>query len=185
MKNLKARLYEQTLILRCQTGDETAFEEIVRLYDAPLRYFLRRITANDSAVDDVLQNTWLDVFRKISELRSPRAFPVWLYRIARDKAFHALRRARRTSQILDDNPEPPITADPDEQETFSADDAAKIHASLERLSLKHREVLLLRFLEEMTYEDIAHVLGCHAGTVKSRIHYAKLALKQEMRRILQ
>ncbi|MCK4850398.1 MAG: sigma-70 family RNA polymerase sigma factor [Phycisphaerae bacterium] len=180
MKNLKARLYEQTLILRCQTQDDAAFEEIVRLYEAPLRYFLRRIMGHDSSVDDVLQNVWLDVFRKLSELRSPRAFPVWLYRIARDKAFHTLRRSKRISQLSDHDPDMPFTVQADEQEDFSPDDAVRMHACLEKLSLKHREVLLLRFLEEMTYEDIAHVLTCHVGTVRSRIYYAKLALKKEM-----
>ena len=183
MKNLKARLYEQTLILRCQTRDDAAFEEIVRLYEAPLRYFLRRIMGHDSSVDDVLQNVWLDVFRKLSQLRSPRAFPVWLYRIARDKAFYALRRTKRIPQSFDDEPNRPTAAQSNKQEEFSADDAAGIHACLEKLSLKHREVLLLRFLEEITYEDIAQVLACSVGTVRSRIYYGKLELRKEMRRI--
>ena len=182
MKNLKARLYEQTLILRCQTRDDAAFEEIVRLYEAPLRYYLRRITGEGSSVDDILQNVWLDVFRKLPKLRSPRAFPVWLYRIARDKAFHALRRSKRISQLFDNDPGIPLTVQADEQEDFSPDEAARIHACLEKLSLKHREVLLLRFLEGMAYQDIARVVDCNIGTVRSRIYYAKLELKKEMRR---
>ncbi len=183
MKNLKARLYEQTLILRCQTRDEAAFKEIIRLYEGPLRYFVRRIIGDDNFVDDVLQNVWLDIFRKFPELRSPRAFPVWLYRIARDKAFHWLRRTKRISQLFDDNLDMPAMVQPEYQDEFLPEDAARIHACLENLSLKHREVLLLRFLEEMTYEDIACVVNCPVGSVKSRIYYAKLALKKEMRRM--
>ena len=61
---------------------------------------------------------------------------------------------------------------------FSPEDAARIHAALDRLAAEHREVLVLRFLEEMTYDQIARVVGCQLGTVRSRLHYAKQALRR-------
>ena len=64
--------------------------------------------------------------------------------------------------------------------TFSPEDAARIHKSMDRLKPQHKEVLMLRFLEQMSYQQMADVLGCNLGTVRSRLHYAKNALKQEM-----
>jgi RNA polymerase sigma-70 factor (ECF subfamily) len=78
---------------------------------------------------------------------------------------------------LDEN----ITAqNSSEDDVFSVEDAAKIHRCLKDLQPEHREVLMLRFLEQMPYQQISEVINCSLGTVKSRIHYAKLALKKEM-----
>ena len=67
-----------------------------------------------------------------------------------------------------------------EDEVFSPEDAVEIHICLKELQPEHKEVLMLRFLEQMSYKQISEVLNCNPGTVKSRIHYAKLALKKEM-----
>ena len=103
-----------------------------------------------------------------------------LYRIARDRAYGRLRKARRLGLLLDDAlvVEPAIES----EEEFSAEDAAQIHAALDDLPAEQREVLVLRFLEEMSYEQIARVVGCQLGTVRSRIHYAKRALRSVLER---
>jgi len=67
-----------------------------------------------------------------------------------------------------------------ENEVFSPEDTAKVHRCLKELLPEYKEVLMLRFLEQMSYEQISQVINCRLGTVKSRIHYAKLALKKEM-----
>ena len=67
-----------------------------------------------------------------------------------------------------------------EEDIFSAEDAVKIHRCLAKLNPDHKEVLLLRFLEQMSYEQIAKVIDCSIGTVRSRIHYAKIALRKKM-----
>jgi RNA polymerase sigma-70 factor (ECF subfamily) len=68
--------------------------------------------------------------------------------------------------------------DREEEPSFSPDDATRIHAALDRLDSAHREVLVLRFLEELSYDEIGHIVGCPVGTVRSRIHYAKARLQQ-------
>ena len=77
----------------------------------------------------------------------------------------------------------PVAPESDEEEEFSPEDAAQIYACLDKLPLKHREVLSLRFLAEMTYEDVAGVVGCTVGTVRSRIYYARRMLKEKIRRM--
>jgi RNA polymerase sigma-70 factor, ECF subfamily len=165
-------IYERILVVRAQTGDAAAFEELV---DSPrLRYFLRKLLRGEEA-DDAFQDVWLDVFRHLPRLADPQALRAWLYRIARDRAYGRLRKARRTEPLLDEGSV--IDPAPPSEDDFSAEDAARIHAGLDKLPTEQREVLVLRFLEEMTYEEIAQVVGCQLGTVRSRIHYAKRALK--------
>src|SRR6187402_3133800 len=87
------RLYERVLVLRCQTGDEAAFAEIVARYTPRLRLYLRQMLGGDAhTADDALQDVWLDVFRALGRLDDAGAFAAWLYRIARDRAYRILRR---------------------------------------------------------------------------------------------
>jgi RNA polymerase sigma-70 factor, ECF subfamily len=184
-------IYERVLVVRSQAGDEAAFTELVARYDARLRYFLRKLLvvgtlrvpysrdgigsapANDRA-DDVLQDVWLDVFRHLPRLADPQAFRAWVYRIARDRAFGLLRKSRRAEQPLG---ETDVPDESDDDNGFDAEDAERIHAALDLLPAEQREVLVLRFVESMSYEGIARVTSQPLGTVRSRLHYAKRALR--------
>jgi len=177
MSDQAGRLYERILILRCQAGVESAFEELVGRYHVRLHYFVGKMLGNVPARDDVLQDVWLDVFRHLSRLTAPEAFAAWIYRIARDRVFRELRKRRREPVALID--EPPAK-EADNGVEFSAEDAARIHAALDELPHEHREVLVLRFLEGMSYEDIAAVVGCPLGTVRSRLYYGKRALRRAL-----
>ncbi len=168
---------EEALILRCQLGEEAAFHRIFARYNGPVRYFVHRLVGDADMTDDIVQNTWLTVVRKVRTLRKPEAFRVWLYRVARNLAYSALRARGATVELADDIPAPQSAPDED---TFSAEDAAAVHVALGKLSPAHREVVVLCFLEELSYEQIAEVVHCNLGTVKSRIHYAKRALRREM-----
>jgi len=171
------RWYETVLVLRCQAGDEAAFGELVGRYGPRLRYYLRKLLGEIDSVEDVLQDVWLDVFQSAARLAEPAAFSTWIYRIARDRAYRQLRR-RRPRPMEDVEP----AFNPRVEEEFSQEDAERIHASLDQLAPEHREVLVLRFLEEMSYDQIAHVTDCRLGTVKSRIYYAKGALRRILER---
>jgi RNA polymerase sigma-70 factor (ECF subfamily) len=173
-------VHERLLVLRCQVGDPLAFEELVLLYQPRLRYFLHAMLRGDRDVEDHLQEIWLDVYRGIARLATPASFGAWLYRIARNRAFRALRKRRHAFASLDGID---LRASADEETRFSADDAEYVHAALDSLAPEHREVLLLRFIEEMSYEDIACVTGCPLGTVRSRLHYAKRALRCVLERM--
>jgi RNA polymerase sigma-70 factor (ECF subfamily) len=170
------QLIEQVLVLRCQIGDKDAFAELIERYQAPLRYFISRLLEDKQMSEDIFQETWLTVIRRIHSLKSVDAFSTWLYRIARNKAYQQLRRKKKLFK-LDEN----IAASSNiENDVFSPEDMAKVHRCLKELLPEYREVLMLRFLEQMSYEQISQVINCKLGTVRSRIHYAKLALKEEM-----
>ena len=168
---------EAVLVLQAQQGDGEAFRTLVELYDRRLLYFIRRILGETEEAFDVLQEVWLSVHHKIQKLRSPRAFRVWIYRIAHDQTISALRRSRRAVPLE----EPPLDEVPDVNLPDSIFDAADlVHTAIMSLSLDHRRVLTLRFLEDMSIEEISNVLECSTGTVKSRLHYAKAALGRQI-----
>jgi RNA polymerase sigma-70 factor (ECF subfamily) len=176
MTDIAERVYRSVLVVRCQAGDRAAFEELVELYQPRLHYFLARMVGDEHAADDLLQEVWFDVYRGVARLADPGAFPAWLYQIARHRALGELRKRRQPVSSLDGVD----LAEEEEDDDFSAEDAERVHAALGMLVPEHREVLLLRFVEGMTYEDIARVTGCRLGTVRSRIHYAKRALRRVM-----
>jgi RNA polymerase sigma-70 factor (ECF subfamily) len=173
--NLKDRLAEHVLILRCQMGDKEALAELIEKYHRPLSYFLSHLSDSTEMAEDLLQDTWVNVIRKIRTLRNLDAFPSWLYRVARNAAYQQLRR-KKVSKLNENM----IVSEETTNDTFSAQDAVQIHACLKELHPEHREVLMLRFLEQMSYQQIADVLSRNINTVKSRIYYAKLALKKKM-----
>ena len=175
--DLIEQLRQRTLVLKCQLGDRPALQELFLRHNRPLGYYLRRMLGRDD-VEDVRQDVWLAVIRRIGGLRSADAFVVWLYQIARRKA---LKRLTQPSPALSLEAAEALDASrlPDEPE-FSESDAAAIHEGLSRLRPEHREVLVLRFIEDLSYEQIAEVAGCNPGTVRSRLHYAKLALRQKL-----
>lgn len=167
----------EQLVRRSQGGDRSAFESLVECYHARLKYFVRRLDGTDDRAEDYLQEIWLIAFKKIRKLKKPGSFPVWLYRIARHRVYRSLRRREPIlplpgEKALPDpkNPEP----------VFNRFDAEKVHKALSTLKPFHREVLTLYFLEQMSYQDIAQVTGCRIGTVRSRLFYAKLSLREKL-----
>ena len=174
--SVRNRLIEQMLVLRCQIGDRSALVELIEQYQAPLRYFVARLLEDPEMAEDILQDTWLSVMRKIHTLRQLETFSTWLYRVARNNVYKQLRKKKHLYLLEEDVAAPRDNEEPN----FSPEDAAKIHECLEALRPEYREVLMLRFLEQMSYEQISQVIGCKVGTVRSRIHYAKRALNREM-----
>ncbi len=174
--NRAAKLIEQVLLLRCQMGDKNALAELIGRYERPLRYFISRLLDDAQTSEDIFQDTWLAVIRRIHGLKKSEVFSTWLYRIARNKVYHQLRKKKIWSGLSEDIAVPNENAD----DVVSLEDVAEVHKCLKKLRPEHKEVLMLRFLEQMSYQQMAEVLDCNLGTVKSRVYYAKLALKKEL-----
>ena len=172
----REQLIEQMLILRCQMGDKDALAGLIERYQRPLRYFISRLLDDAQTSEDILQETWLAVIKRIHGLKKPEAFATWLYRIARNKVYHQLRKKKIWSELNENIPAPDQT----EEDVVSLEDAAKVHRCLKELRPEHKGVLMLRFLGQMSYQQMAEVLDCNLGTVKSRVYYAKHALKKEL-----
>lgn len=169
------QLQDQVLVLRAQMGDRAALSRLIELHHGRLAYFVRRLLPE--AAEDVVQDTWLTVHRKLRTLADPAAFTAWLYGIARRKAWQHLQRR---GVVLPGEESLQAIPDTHDDPAFAAEEAERLHEALGRLRLEQREVLTLRFMEDMSYDQIAAVVGCSLGTVRSRLHYAKQALQREL-----
>lgn len=179
-------LEESLTVLLAQQGDRDAFSRLLDWYDRRLFYFVRRILGETDGALDILQSVWMTVHRRVGMLQSPGAFRVWLYRIAHDQAVSELRRRSKRPVLFEDAAivEQAEGASAAEAAETAFDNAELVHRALQDLSVDHRRVLTLRFLEDMSIEEIAEVVGCNPGTVKSRLHYAKLALRRRIEELL-
>jgi RNA polymerase sigma-70 factor (ECF subfamily) len=171
----KDRASYEWLALRCQSGEKGAFEDLIAVMERPLLYYAAAMTGSVDSALDVLQDVWIRVFRGIRKLKDPGALRPWLYSITHGIAVDRIRRnyAREQAEKVQYK-----DFHETEEPSFAEEDAARIHAALNQIGLLHREVLVLHFLEDLSLAEIAKVVGCSEGTVKSRIHYAKRQMKQ-------
>lgn len=170
-------VHERLLVVQSQARDSAAFRELVGRYEKRLAYYINRMTGDSTDAFDVMQEVWILVFRRLNTLKAPEAFRVWLYRIAHDVTVSHLRRQQKLPQPMSD--ELDFSAEVEEWDEMQAfENAELIHQTLSQLAPAHREVLTLRFLEGLDLSEIADVVGCEIGTVKSRLHYAKRALRR-------
>jgi RNA polymerase sigma-70 factor (ECF subfamily) len=171
----KDAILHELLILRCKRGDERAFTELIRLWEKRLFFYIRRLVATEEDAWDVLQQTWLKVLQGIKSLKESGSLPTWLYKIARRVAMSQWRGNYREQSHLAEKALQREATREDENQAF--DDADQVTTALSRISIDHREVLTLYFLEDLSLDGIAEVLGIPLGTVKSRLSYAKRALR--------
>jgi RNA polymerase sigma-70 factor (ECF subfamily) len=176
------RILDDLLARRCKRGDAQAWRAVVERYDKRLLYFIRRLVDDERDCWDVLQQTWLSALSSIARLGEPRALRTWLFRIARNESVNHLRRSGRRMEATDSPAVESALDDSTDEEIFSTETAEHVHAALGKLSLPHREVLTLHLLEDASIEEIAAVLDVPPGTVKSRLYYARLALREQLER---
>ena len=167
------------LVRSCQRGDRQAFEALFRQFQPRLRYYVRHLNGGGNHSEDTLQNVWLKVVRGIGSLKDPQAFVAWLYTIARREVYDRGRTRDPFVELTDERLEQAVG---NGEVTFDGGDATRIHRALGKLKARQREILTLSFLEELSHKEIAEVLGVNAGTVKSRVFYAKQALRKELER---
>lgn len=168
-------IYQELLIRRCQEADPSAQQELVGIWEKRLLFYIRRLVEREADAWDVLQQTWVQVLRSIGKLRDPAALRPWLYAVARHTAASHYRPELALRSRIDNQAD---AADvPADEWVPAVDDALDVHASLPLLSLEHREVLVLHFLEGMSVHEIAAIVDAPPGTIKSRLYYAKRALR--------
>ncbi len=171
---IETRLRDEWLVLRCRTNEPGAYADLVSVMEAPLLYYIMKLTGSRDTALDVLQEVWIRAFRGIRKLKDPGAVRPWLYSIAHGISIDHLRRMHvRADNEVTGIEIPDIACD----EMFTAEDASAVHRALDELQPVHREVLVLFFVEEFSIAEIAKATECPEGTVKSRLYYAKRALR--------
>ena len=175
MRRTAEAIYQELLALCCRRGEKAALEELVRTWEKRLLYFIRRLVDEEQDAWDVLQQTWLRVVSGIGALREPGSLGPWLYQVARHAAFNHGQVRATYRRFLKDYHETAPCEDAPAREDFET--AEQLHRGLVQLPVPHREVLSLFFLEDFSIDEIAQILDVPSGTVKSRLHHAKKALR--------
>lgn len=172
------------LVRRARTGDGRAFEDLARAAEAPLYRHVVRILGGASDAEDVVQDALLSAWRSIASFEGG-SFRAWLFRIATNRAIDLIRARRRRGELPLDPPEDqeiewaePADPGPEPAELASQREAmAVVEEALGLLPAEQRAALLLRDVEGFSYEEIARITVTEVGTVKSRIHRGRVAVR--------
>ena len=180
---------DDELVRRLRAGDEAAYEELLSRFQQPVYNLAYRLLNDPGDASDVVQEVFLKIFRNVSHFRRQSSLKTWIYRITVNEAHNQRRwffRHRSREVGLDDEPEQIRTRNvPDSERspfdcTFDREKHELIENALARINPLFREVVVLRDVEDLSYEEIAEVLQISLGTVKSRILRGRDALREEL-----
>jgi RNA polymerase sigma-70 factor (ECF subfamily) len=175
------REQETLLVLRAQAGDHAALDEILKLVQEPLYRYIHRLVGELTLAEDILQEVFIRIYRKLKWLHEPELFRPWAYRIASREAFKHLRRERRwAEQIRDEEVLEMIPAE-EASAPLVSDFVEHFPQLVARVSPASRAVLILHYMDEMPLAEIADILGIAVGTVKSRLAYGLESLRRAIR----
>lgn len=186
---------DEELMKRFQEGDRGAFDEIVSRYRNPLFSFIYRLLSDPAFTEDILQETFIRVWSNKDSYREVAKFSTWIYTIAGNLAKSELRRQKIRRWFTIGSP---TNGNPDDDRPLDViDEDADPHHDLERKQIKanvdreiqrlpavFREVIELRDVQELSYEEIGEILKIPLGTVKSRVNRARLRLQEQLRDLL-
>jgi len=185
---------DSELVKRVQQGDKAAFDILVLKYQQKVVNLISRFVSDQSECYDVAQETFIKAYRALEKFRGDSQFYTWLYRIAANTAKnHLASRSRKT---------PKYSVDVEDAEHFSGESGLKdnttpeslmlteeikqtVYAAIEKLPEDLKSAITLRELEGLSYEEIADVMDCPIGTVRSRIFRARDAIDRELRPLLE
>lgn len=172
---------DQELVVRCRNGDREAFATLVRKYQSKVLTLATRILDSRSEAEDIAQDIFVKIFQSLHDFRGASRFSTWLYRIAVNHCLNHLRRRTRQQQTLVMTDAAEWTQESQASNPYRTLEQKErwvlVQAKLQELSLEHRTIILLRDFEGLSYDEIADVLQLESGTVKSRLHRARMELK--------
>ena len=185
-------LTDADLIARVLVNDDQhAFGELVRRHQSSVRGLLRQLTRNDLALaDDLAQEAFIKAFHALKSFKGGSSFYTWVYRIAVNKTINFLKQRKNRSQMSLDDLDFNAEHDPDLVALISdktprrdinlAELQEKLNAAMQKLSEPHRLVVTLHDVQGLSHEEIAKIMGCNIGTVRSRLFYARQQLQAHL-----
>ena len=176
---------EEELIRRAAQGDDGAFEQLVLAHQRQVHNLCLRICCNEADAMDLSQEAFIRAWRGLGQYQFGAEFSTWLYRLTRNVCIDFLRAQKRRQTVPlhlnDDEGETelplPDTAEGPEERAVAGERRRALAQAMQALSPEHREILTLRVIEDLPYEQIAQILGVRTGTVKSRLARARISLK--------
>lgn len=189
--NLSERDADFLLVQRVREGEVQLFDSLVRKYRERLFSVIYNMCGNREDASDLLQDTFIKAFRSLSKFRGKSAFYTWIYRIAVNTTLSHLKKYRLkrffSFENLEEESVPQelmtklVTRMGGDKATLLNEIQQKLNEALQTLSDKHRTTVVLFEIEGMSHQEIATIMNCSEGTVRSRLHYAKGQLQVELK----
>ena len=189
-----AKLSEQELVARAREGDAAAFDELMREHHGRIYALLYNMTSNKEDAEDLLQEVFLKAWQALPKFKGQSSFYTWVYRIGVNRAINYVRKRKRRRGLSLDDVDLGMERDPalvemassstPVRETRLKEIQEKLNEALQVLSEKHRAVVIMHDIEGMPHNRIAEILDCSAGTVRSRLFYARQQLQAELSNLM-
>jgi len=183
---------EARLVQACQRGDEAAFERLVELHLDRVFGLAYRLLQDYGEAEDTAQEVFLNCYRHIGDFRGESRLSTWLYRITTNLVKNRWKHQERREELKHDSLDaprseedarfldPPDPAPGPRERAQGGEIAQALNAAISSLAPDYQEVVALRFMENLSYDEIAEALGCSIGTVKSRINRARHLLRERI-----
>lgn len=178
---------DEVLVRRTQHGDAAAFDALVERYKERLYATVYHMTSNHEDANDLVQDSFIKAYKSIRSFKGQSSFYTWVYRIAVNRTINFLKRRKNRNQYSLDDIDNSIHTDPDFVELMShvtprrevglMELQEKLNEAMQKLSEPHRAVVAMHDIQGMTHADIAKVMKCSEGTVRSRLFYARQQLQ--------
>lgn len=172
-------------------GDYSAYEELIRRYQRRVYALVYNMTSHKEDAEDLVQEVFVKAYRSLDGFKGDASFYTWIYRIAVNRTINFLKkRKRKAGDVSLDDMDQAVERDPAFVELRARESPVrdvtltelqkKLNAALQTLSEKHRTVVVLHDIQGMPHEDIARIMKCSVGTVRSRLFYARQHLQREL-----
>jgi RNA polymerase sigma-70 factor (ECF subfamily) len=182
-----ALIDEQELVRRARKGDLGAYDDLVRRYQERIYATVYHMTSNHEDANDLAQEAFIKAFQALKSFKGGSSFYTWIYRIAVNKTINFLKQRKNKTHMSLDDLDFNAEHDPDlvalisdktpRREANLAELHEKLNEAMQRLSESHRMVVTLHDIQGMSHEDIAKIMDCNIGTVRSRLFYARQQLQ--------
>lgn len=173
------RILDELLVIGCQRGDLNAFEQLVARWHDRLKQHAWHLTGDSDASSEIVQDAWVEIVRTVRRLREPTSFRGWAFRIVSNKSADWIRRASRQRTL---NRELARRHDDHVNNPESDERGSDLQSVLQGLPEVSRQILSLKYLDNLSAREIAEALNIPVGTVKSRLFHARERLRQSIER---
>ncbi len=178
---------DETLVARAQGGDASAFDVLVERYKQRVYATVYHMTGNHEDANDLVQDAFIKAYRNLHSFKGQSSFYTWIYRIAVNRTINFLKRRKDRGHLSLNDMDANVETDPDYVELMSHitprrevglnELQEKLNEAIQKLSEEHRAVVIMHDVQGMTHADIAKVMHCSEGTVRSRLFYARQQLQ--------
>jgi RNA polymerase sigma-70 factor (ECF subfamily) len=178
---------EDLYLERAREGDLTAYDELVKMYQERIYATLYHMTANHEDANDLAQEAFIKAFHALKSFKGGSSFYTWVYRIAVNKTINFLKQRKNRAHLSLDDLDMNAEHDPDlvalvsdktpRRDVGLAELQEKLNVAMQKLSESHRLVVTLHDVQGLSHEEIAKIMGCNIGTVRSRLFYARQQLQ--------